>query len=237
MRKLSFPLLLFVFILFSCGKEIETRVIQGYIYKNCESPFNDLNLSIMGIKEVPFSSKMELLGDITTDKNGYYHLSYESTSKYDRIIFYEPSIGSSLSIIRVPYQDNLELFHYVDGRSTHKLSFRLNSSFGQQDTLYLGRYTIRSTLSLTPPFYTLVGPFEEGRNYKIKYGELREYSPWFELVSSSYVRDETLFWALGRAEYNAIYMHPDTLDNQILKDIKTPICGQGSELIIDLREK
>ena len=237
MRKLFFFLSLFVFIFFSCEKEMETRIIQGYIYKNCKEPFANLNITVEGFKLNAFSPSTTTLGIITTDENGYYSLSYESNKKFEKICFYDTEFGHKKNIIEVPYQDNLELFHYVDGRSTHKLSFRLNSSFGQQDTLYLGRYTIRSTLSLTPPFYTLVGPFEEGRNYKIKYGELREYSPWFELVSSSYVREETLFWALGRAEYNAIYMYPDTLDNQILKDIKTPICGQGSELIIDLREK
>lgn len=74
-EKTIFFLSLSVFMFFSCEEEMETRIIQGYIYKNCKEPFANLNITVEGFRLSAFSPSTTTLGIITTDENGYYSLS------------------------------------------------------------------------------------------------------------------------------------------------------------------
>lgn len=228
-------LMILVTFLSACEKEETTRTLQGHIYLNCDNePMAGIKLYAKAIFSKPFNFYSLELGEFTTDKNGYYSVTYTSDRKFHELRISDVRY-SSIPFIDVEYEEHLNLTHYVNGFITHNVHLLVDDPLTSNDTLFLATPSFMST-----PLLVVPGPFKDGQNHKIELGNKTATTPYrfgYRLSNGADVNSIRFVWGIGSIDFWQYYLAPLDYTQAQAIDVSRPVCGVGAEVIIDLRNK
>lgn len=228
MKKLIYTLLALSFCVFSSCEKEKGSTIEGQFYKDCsQTPIEPVTLRIYGVENKFLQySEEKFLGEATTDKNGFLRFERESSENFNDYKFYR---GNNL-FFRTTYEDKKKFKVYDRVTVTHNVKLLVNRPFTDQDTLFLGAIGNGTVLEL-------IGPFSNNQIIPIIIGP--NIGAAFTLKIEDASKGEGVFWwGLGDVEFQNVWYNPtyQIPPNQI-NGIPQNVCGQGGDVIVDLRNK
>lgn len=228
MRKLIYTLLALSFCVFSSCEKEKGSTIEGQFYKDCsQTPIEPVTLRIYGVENKFLQySEEKFLGEATTDKSGFLRFERESSENFNDYKFYR---GNNL-FFRTTYEDKKKFKVYDRVTVSHNVKLLVNRPFTDQDTLFLGAIGNGTVLELIGPFSNnqiipiIIGP-NIGAAFTIK----------IEDVSKG---EGEFIWGLGAEEYDVVSYNPNfQIPPNKIGNVAQNVCGQGGDVIVDLRNK
>jgi hypothetical protein len=181
----------------------------------------------MGVKDKFLQNSTEkFLGEATTDERGYLKFENESDENFDGLKFYR---GNNL-FFWTSYEDNKKFKVYDRVSVKHNVKLLVNRPFTDQDTLFLGSIGNGTVLELT-------GPFTNNQIIPIVIGP--NIGAAFSLKIEDFRTGEGVFWwGLGKEEFKNVSHNPNyRIPPNLIRGPYQNVCGQGGDVIIDLRNK
>ena len=213
--------------LFACKKD-NTNFIEGYFYEDCnKTPTANFDLKIYTITIYGLKGpKEEYLGEVETDANGYFKFEFEG----------DPSITSHQfrhngnEYFTKPYKKKSTFCAFKNVKCTHHVIIKTDKPFTNQDTLYFG-----AVLNATE--IILAGPFTNGQTIPItirpNFG-----STGAGLFPSDRTGEGIFWWGIGAEEYEKVSYNPAfQVPPNVINNVPQNVCGQGGDIIVDLRGK
>ncbi len=227
MKKPIYILICFIVISFFSCKKDNTNIIEGYFYEDCSKiPTSNFDLKIYAITLRALKGPLEeYLGEVKTDVNGYFKFEYEGSPRYSGYDFKH----NNYDYFSTSYEKKTNFCAFKNVETSHNVILKVDRPFTNQDTLYLiGLMNSGAVLTLT-------GPFKNGQTTSIT------IRPNFGgSAAGLYPSDRTgegLFW-WGIGWYDANHRDPDIYnDPQANTNVPQNVCGQGGDIIVDMRGK
>tara|TARA_R110002049_G_scaffold16388_12_gene65362 strand:- start:540 stop:1250 length:711 start_codon:yes stop_codon:yes gene_type:complete len=228
MRKLIYITLALSFsALTGCEKD-KRSTIEGQFYKDCsQTPIEPTTLRIYGVKDKFLQNSTEkFLGEATTDVRGRLKFESESNENFNGLKFYR---GNNL-FFWTSYEDKKNFKVYDRVKVSHNAKLMVYRPFTNQDTLILGA-TLNDTILILP------GPFTNNQTIPIIITP--NIGASFSLKIEDFREGEGLFWwGLGKEEFKNVSHNPNyRIPPNLIRGPYQNVCGQGGDVIIDLRNK
>ncbi len=228
MKKLIYiTLALSISALTSCEKD-KGSTIEGQFYKDCsQTPIEPTTLKIYGVKLKFLGSPTEhFLGEVTTDKNGFFRFESESSENFNGYDFHK----NNDLFFGTTYEDKKKFVAYDRVKVSHNIKLLVNRPFTDQDTLFIGAIGNGTVLEL-------IGPFSNNQIIPIIIGP-NIGSSSARKIEDFRTGEGVFWWGLGDVEFQNVWYNPayQIPPNQI-NGIPQNVCGQGGDVIIDLRNK
>jgi len=228
MKKLIYTLLALSFCVFTSCEKDNKSIIEGQFYKDCsQTPIEPTTLRIYGVKSKFLQySEEKFLGEATTDKSGFLRFERESSENFNDYKFYR---GNNL-FFRTTYEDKKKFKVYDRVKVSHNVKLLVNRPFTNQDTLHFAA-------SGNGLIFSLVGPFTN--NHTIPVTVTPNIGAAFTLKIEDVSKGVGSFrWGLGAEEYHNVSFYPSyQVPPNYISGIPQNVCGQGGDVIIDLRNK
>ena len=232
-------ILLAVLNMISCEKEedeperfIVPTVISGHLYQNCDfEPYANLELYFYEVKQQGLGpSEVSYIGSTSTNENGFYsfdpgfcqsHKDLEVRDKDGRVVFKRGCNGD---------QGYIQYDKCSERTTQHYMKIFTDSSFTQNDTIYLG---ISGAIG---PILTLPGPFKNGNIFLTPKVSMSGTASGYISVSINIKRYSDAYWGVGLQEYNSVKSRFENRQPpNYLRDIGQNVCGVGDTIVVDLR--
>lgn len=185
------------FLLLGCEKdendrEPNTYTIEGYYLQNCSTAWENVNLRFRIIRGYTFSVDVDVVGNTTTDENGYYKMEYQDPKEFKRSDAGELQIDYS-------FPTNPDRYYTVtDGIRPHQ-NRTLDYVTQPNDTAFfrtIGGASLTSSDTL----------FFEHETQRLRYvvGPINDAIPFDTLIYRGNFGRQTITWSIGINNVNTM---------------------------------
>jgi len=228
MKKLIYITLFLSFCVFTSCEKDNKSTIEGQFYKDCsQTPIEQTTLKIYGVKLKFLRSPTEhFLGEVTTDKNGFFRFESESSENFNGYDFHK----NNDLFFGTTYEDKKKFVAYDRVKVSHNVKLLVNRPFTNQDTLILGA-TLNDTILILP------GPFTNNQIIPITITP-NIGSSSARKIEGSRTGEGLFWWGLGKEEFKNVSHNPNyRIPPNLIRGPYQNVCGQGDDVIVDLRNK
>jgi len=234
-----FTALLLSLLISSCVEDYESETgaipkVEVFFLKDCNrEPVVGKELMFKRTYNPNFLTKRESSthGPYITDENGYVKVELEELRKATRWSFLELNGEEYLAspyTYRPSNQSNKPATVMPNAWVTHTVTLINTGETTANDTLYLGASRDRIDS-------THIGPFPEGFTFERRVKPNRGLSSNIQ-YSPAMTAEIDFFWGIGRTDFYSLWVTSNQVPPNYLRKISQTVCGQGGEVIIDLRD-
>jgi len=240
MKKLLNLLPVLCLFIWACEDD-DFKKIEGYIYKNCnKEPIPVQTFRLVGRGSFLTSYESFDLGEMTSRSDGHFEHMFETDKEMnkhiDEVVLIRAN-GSEYLRIQERKIDKTGIY-YEQAISTHKLVIRTDEPFTSADTIY-----VASKGTPGNPFLKIPGPFEDRQSQMVEVGLNLGITTTLKFQENS-VAQALFWWGMGYEEYQKVSFDPSFRQTGHViggfipgEKPAQPVCGQGDDIIIDLRGK
>jgi len=209
--------------------------VEMYFFKDCDrEPLVGKQLMVKReYRRNTFAKKeTSLHGPYVTDSNGYIKVQLEELKKTTEIKILEMN-GEEFYATPYNYDSSNPIYPPIDlmpsAWVTHTVTLINTGETTAKDTLYLGASRDRIDS-------THVGPFPEGYTFERQVRPNKGLSYNRQYINGTGAEID-FFWGIGRTDFYSVLVIPSyQVPPNVIQDVPQTVCGQGGEVIIDLRD-